>query len=78
LYLTAGVMTQVAPVHLELGVVVHVHEFVDDSVFHVALVEEAALAENNSACFRAESPRFHRVTRSAKDVFGGDCCAAEA
>jgi hypothetical protein len=39
-HLAAGTMTGVAPVNLELGLVLHVHEFVYSGIHYVALLKK--------------------------------------
>jgi hypothetical protein len=71
-------MTEVAPVDLELGVVVHVHELVHDGVFHVAFAEETTLTEHDRACIRAKAASFRRVAGCALDVGWRDISAVQA
>jgi hypothetical protein len=62
-------MPQVAPVDFELCVVVHVHELVNKSVFHMISAEESPLAENNRTQLGCKSARACVVAGRAPDVF---------
>ena len=42
---TAGMVTEVAPVHAKDTVIVHVDHLVDHGVFHMFFAEETVLAE---------------------------------
>jgi hypothetical protein len=70
--LTARVVSEVAPVDLELRVIVHVHQLMNKSVFHVTLIEEPALTEDNSASFRVETTSSSIVARNAFNIRGGN------
>lgn len=73
--LTTCVVTQIVPVDLELGVIVHVNEFVHQGVFHMTLAEKSTLAENDGTCLRAEASCPGVVTRSTQNVFRGHLTA---
>ena len=67
-YLAARVVPEIVPVHLELGMVVHMHKLVHDGVRHVPLAHELPLTEQYSPGFWAESARASEVARNANDV----------
>jgi hypothetical protein len=68
-------MPQICPVHLELAVIVHVHQLVHEGVLHVSPTVECSLAEYDRAEIRAEAARAGFVTRGAYDVVRRDRAA---
>ena len=68
-YLATSMMSQVAPVDLELCMIVHVNELVHKGVLHVFLAKEPALAHNDGTGFRMEAACTGVVAGHAEDVF---------
>jgi hypothetical protein len=48
-HLTASMMSQLGPVDFEFAMIVHVHQFMDKSVFHVLPAEKVASTKHDSA-----------------------------
>jgi hypothetical protein len=61
-------MSQVAPVNLELAMIIHVHQFMNESMFHVFLAEKVTSTKNDSAWVGAKSSGPRQVARSAQNI----------
>lgn len=72
MHLTAGVMPQVVPVDLEHALIVHVHQLMYESVFHVSLIPEPTLTEYRDTGVGHEPSRAVVVARLATQVLGND------
>jgi hypothetical protein len=54
--------------------VVHVHKFVHDGMFHVLLIEKVPLAEHDCACVRGETARMSEVAWQTREVSWRGVC----
>ena len=70
-------MPQVAPVNLELAMVVHMNQLMDEGVFHMTLAKESALAQEDCSCLWAEPSGTRKVAWRAHDIRRGDVAAGE-
>ena len=54
-HLAARMVSQVIPINIEDGVIVHMHEFVHYGMLHVLLIEKVSLAEYDCTCVGGET-----------------------
>jgi len=55
-YLATCMMSDVVPIDVKLCMIVHMHQLVNEGVFHVLFIDKAVLAEKDSV-LRAEPAR---------------------
>lgn len=67
-HFAAGMVSQVLPINLELTMVVHVYQFVDESLLHVFLAEEMTSTKYDGSRIRAEPAGTRQIAGSAKDI----------
>jgi hypothetical protein len=67
-YLTARIVSQVTPIHVENRVIIHVQKLMYEGVLHILLVEEVSLEKDNCARIGREPARTGEVKRLARDV----------
>ena len=67
-HFAACVVPQVVPVHLELAMIVHVHQLVHERVLHVFLAEKSSRAKDDGSSFGVEPSSTRVVARSTVDV----------
>lgn len=77
-HFAACMVPQVAPIHLELAMVVHVHQLVDKRVFHVALAEKPAGTKHDGAGFGTEPSRTRVVAWGTQNVGRRNSAARQA
>jgi hypothetical protein len=61
-------MPQVAPIHLELAVVVHMYQLVHKGMLHVRLAEKMPGTKNDRARIRRKAASTAHVAWSTEDV----------
>lgn len=61
-------MPQIAPIHIKLGMIIHVHELVRQRLFHLLLAPEVTRAEKDRAGFGGESARARLVAGKTEDM----------
>jgi hypothetical protein len=60
-------MSQVFPVNIELAVIIHVYQLVCEGIFHVLLVSEMALTQDNRSG-RVETTGTREIAWGTHDV----------
>jgi hypothetical protein len=75
-HLATRMVPKVIPMHLELGMVVHMNQLVNQRVLHVGFGQETVLAEQDAG-FGAKTAGSSRVTGTAVDVVCANVCAFE-
>lgn len=71
-HLATGVMAQIVPVDFEHALVVHMHQLVYDSVFHVGFAPESTLAEYRDPGAGDEPARAIVAARLAAQMLRSD------
>jgi len=66
--LATCMVSQVIPIHVEDGVIIHMHKFVHDGMLHVLLIEEVPLAKHDCACVGRETARTSEVAGQTREV----------
>ena len=70
-HLTASVVPQVVPIDFEHTLIIHVHQLVYESMFHMCLAPEPTLTEYRDAYVGHEPSRAIVAARLTAQVFRG-------